>query len=250
MIKSKIKYLFVFVVALVALSSCITNKDMNYLQDIESTYPKYEPKEYIIKPGDEIAMQVFSTNPDIMRIFSQTSGSVIQVSSQFLTYKVYADGTIDLPFIAKIDVAGKTIREAQSQIEFLFRDHINSDFAINMVVANRYFYVIGKSKTKGQYSFYKDKMNIFEAIALAGDLDVVADRKKVKIIRTTGDQQTVVKFDLRSKNIIDSEYYYIQPDDVIFVGETTNSFFKITSYTTFLTTITSTLSFILLVVAQ
>lgn len=245
--KSIIKYLIVLITALTSLSSCITNKDMNYLQDIESKYSKYEPKEYLIKQGDEIAVQIFSTNPDIVRIFSQGTGGSSLMSSQFSTYKVYPDGTIDLPFISKIDVAGKTLREAQAQIEFMFKDYINGDFAINMVIANKYFYVIGKSKAKGQYGFYKDKLNIFEAIALAGDLDVVADRKKVKIVRTVGDQESVVKFDLRSKDIIDSEYYYIQPDDVIFVGEKTNSFFKITSYTTFLTTITSTLSFILLV---
>ncbi len=245
--RSNIKYLILFILTLFGFSSCITNKDTTYLQDVKYAYPKYQPKEYLIKPGDEIAIQIFSTNPDVTRIFSRNINTINPVLRNFSTYIVYSDGTVDLPFISKVNVAGKTLREAQELIVFLLRDYINTEFAVNMIISNRYFYVIGKSAKKGQYTFYKDKLNIFEAIALAGDLDVVADRSKVKIIRKTENQEQVFKFDLRSKDILDSEYYYIQPDDVIYIGESTNSFFKITSYTTFLTTITSTLSFILLV---
>ncbi len=242
--RTVIKYSILWMV-MSSLFSCVTNRDMHYLQAIEADFPNYKHQDYIIKAGDEIALQVFSTNPDVVRIF--TPSRDVMTGADFSTYKVYADGTIDLPFISKIEVAGKTLREAQEQIKTLFKDYVNVDFAINMIVSNRYFYVIGKSNSKGQFPYYKEQMNIFEALALAGNLSVTADRRKIKIIRTEGDKETIVKFDLRSKKIIDSDYYYIRPDDIIVVNESPSTFFKITSYTGVLGTITSTLSFILLV---
>ena len=73
-------------------------------------------------------------------------------------------------------------------------------------------------------------------------------RKKVKILRNTNGQDTIIEFDIRSKDIVDSELYYIQPGDVILVNRPKASFFKITSFSTFLSVVISSISFILLVI--
>ena len=76
------------------------------------------------------------------------------------------------------------------------------------------FSIIG-SGTNGRYPIMREKMNIFQALALAGDISTFGDRSSVKILRESPSGTRVSVFDIRSKEIINSEYYYIQPNDVI-----------------------------------
>jgi len=240
---NKIKYLLIVFLS-VFVVSCVTTKDTTYLQDTKTSYPKGEFTDYKIRQDDELNIHVLSLNPEISSIFLD-GGSTGNSQS---TFRVFSDGTIDIPFIRKIKVEGLTVREATNEIETKLKDYVKEKLAVKVSVVNKYFYVIGESNGKGQYPIYKDKMNIFEAIALGGDLGVPADRKQVKIIRKVDGVERIIKFDLRSKSIIDSEYYYVQPNDIIYVGLTKGSFFKITSFSTFLGVVTSSLSFILLVI--
>lgn len=87
-------------------------------------------------------------------------------------------------------------------------------------------------------------MNIFEALAMTGDLMNSGDRRHVRIIRPqgNGEEPEVLEFDIRTNTIINSKYYYVYPNDVIYVARTKDSFFKVPSYTGFLGLITSSLS--------
>ena len=89
-------------------------------------------------------------------------------------------------------------------------------------------------------------MNIFEALAMTGDLLDSGDRKHVRIIRPrTNEEPEILDFDIRSNTIIDSKYYYIYPNDVIYVARTKDSFVKLASYTGFLGLITSSVSLLI-----
>ena len=95
----------------------------------------------------------------------------------------------------------------------------------------------------GEYYIYKENMNIFEALAMTGDLMNSGDRRHVRIIRPHGDDEPeILEFDIRSNTIIDSEYYYIYPNDVIYVARTKDSFVKVASYTGVLGLITSSVA--------
>jgi polysaccharide export outer membrane protein len=241
---NKIRYLLVALLS-VFVVSCVTTKDTTYLQDTKVAYPKGEFTDYRIRPDDELSIRVLSSNQEVSGIFFNGGAQGANMQS---TYRVFGDGTIDIPFIRKIKVDGLTLREATHEIETRLQDYIKEKLAVKVSVVNKYFYMIGESNAKGQFPVYKDKMTIFEAIALGGDLGVPADRKQVKIIRKVDGVEKIMKFDLRSKSIIDSEYYYVQPNDIIYVGLTKGGFFKITSFSTFLGVVTSSLSFILLVI--
>lgn len=230
----------------VLVVSCVTNKETTYLQDIKASYPQGEFSDYKIMPDDELNIRVFSTDPEVSGIFFNTTGGE-QANTQS-SFRVFDDGTIELPYIHKINVVGLTVREAKNVIEAKLKDYVKENLAVKVTLVNQYFYMIGESNSRGQYPLYKDKMTIFEAIALGGDLGSSADRKQVKIIRKVNGSEKIMKFDLRSKSIIDSEYYYVHPDDIIYIGRTPGSFFKITSFSTFLGVVTSSLSFILLVI--
>ena len=96
---------------------------------------------------------------------------------------------------------------------------------------------------------YKEKLNLFQALSLAGNIPINADRQRVRIIRQKDAMSPPIikEFDIRTESIIHSEFYYIQPNDLIYVSTIKGDFFKVTDYSSTITSITSTLSFLLLI---
>jgi polysaccharide export outer membrane protein len=173
---------------------------------------------------------------------SKVLGTNNTANTQYaVSYRVYKDGTVELPFLKPIHVEGLTVDEAQETIQTAFREII-PDADVKVALYNKTFTVIGDIRS-GEYFIYKEKLNIFQALAMTGDLMNSGDRKHVRIIRPHGDQEPeVLEFDIRSNTIIDSKYYYVQPNDVIYVARTKDSFVKVPSYTGVLGLITSSVS--------
>jgi polysaccharide export outer membrane protein len=222
--------------------SCVTNKNTRYLQKVKTGYAKVEQPEYHIQVDDELSIRLFSTNVEAVELFGGSN-----INANMYTYRVYPDGTIDIPFVRKIKVSELTMREAQEKIALRLKDFINGELAVKLAVNNKKFFVIGEGNRKGRYDIYKERLNVFEALAMAGDLGIDADRRNIKIIRQTPQGEKILKFDLRSRDIIDSEYYYIEPNDIIYASRPMGSFFRITSWGAFIGVVTSSLSFVLLV---
>ena len=85
-------------------------------------------------------------------------------------------------------------------------------------------------------------MSIFQALALTGDFNEASDRKHIRIIRETDKGTTIMEFDIRPKSIIDSKYYYVYPNDIIYIQREFASFYKVNSYTSLLGIVGSSLS--------
>jgi polysaccharide export outer membrane protein len=229
------------------LTSCVTNKDTRYLQQDKKmpVYNRAEIQEYKIQVNDELTLRVVSSDPSVSNIFVQTSQYA--TAQQPLSYRVYTDGTIDIPFIDKVKVEGIILREVAVEIQKRLREYI-PDAAVKVGLANNVFYILGEGNRRNNYPIYKNRLTIFEALASAGDATVYADRKKVHIIRQGVDGEVIKVFDLRSSSIIDSEYYYIQPNDLIYLPRTKASFFKIASYSSFIGMISSSLTFLIVTI--
>ncbi len=225
-------------------ASCVTNFSTRYLQNIKKDYaPATEvAADYRIQPSDEIQILLYSTNDEAVRLFMGTNAG----TSNVISYRVYTDGTIDIPYLKKVKVEGYTLRELNQFLAEQLRGFIGAEVFVKTNLKRRVYYMIGQGG-KGEYRIYKDRMNIFEAIAQGGEPNVQGDRKNIKILRKVNGKEKIVKFDLRSKEIVDSEFYYIQPNDIIFIPQTAGSFFKITSFASFLGVITSSISFVLVV---
>jgi len=236
--KNIIYYIIIFFSVLSV--SCITNRSTRYLQHIKGvSYAKAViTGDYKIKVNDEITILVYSVNAEVSSLF--VSGT------QGYTYLVFSDGTIDIPFVHKIKVEGLTVREATNEIERRLKEYI-PDAETKIGLVNEVFYVIGDGNKKGAFPFYKEQLNIFEALALAGDLNQNANTKKVMIIREINNKKNIMEFDLRSDAIVDSEYYYVLPNDIIYLSRSKKGFYNITSFSSFVGMISSSLTFVLLV---
>ena len=245
--KAVLRNIIKFLVAVLVLTStsCITNKDNTYFQDSEKL-PQYEKvayEYYKIIPNDQLVIRLLTLNEEAAAIFNFSSGGSTTTSTEF-TYRVYDDGTIDIPFVNSIPVAGLTIREASKVIEERLKDFV-PDAMVKVALANDMFYIVGEGG-KGAFNLYKEKLNIFQALALAGGPATNADKKRVRIVRPNpeGPRPIVKEFDLRTVSIIDSEYYYVYPNDVIYLSSIKGNFWKIEDYSSALNTITTSIGFL------
>ena len=163
---------------------------------------------------------------------------------------MHEDGNIEFPTIGKIFVQGKTTREVRKELEKQLSTLLQelpgySTISVEVNVVNRSFSIIGAQS--GRYMINKEKMTIFEALALAGDLGEFNSRKEVKLVREKNGVTTIKTFDARTEDLVNSEYYYIEPNDIIYIREISGYSFGINHVTTVIGVTASTLSFGILI---
>ncbi|MDL2322933.1 polysaccharide biosynthesis/export family protein [Bacteroidales bacterium OttesenSCG-928-A17] len=230
---------------LLLLPSCITNRQKLYLQHDKKD--RYEPipfEQYRLVVNDEVSFYLMTSHQETQSLYNGSSGVSANTSGSRL-YRIYEDGCVVLPTVGRLYIAGSTIREAEVIITEEFKE-IVPDAEVKLALANNYFYVLGDNG-KGQFQVYKENMNIFQALALAGDISSSGDKSRVKLIRRGDDGIDHIRtFDLRKESIIESEFYYIQPNDQIYIPTSSKSFFRVESFSGFVAVIATPLSLLAL----
>ena len=241
----KTKRLYLLFLLPLVLTGCYTHRVIGLLQEPTdcNRLPVYDSVAYTpyrIRVNDEVIYRLITMDETIAMAISGGRQTTNLQSPN--TYRVYSDGTVDIPFLPPVHIEGLTVEQAQDTLRAAFREII-PDADVKLALYNKYFTVVGDIHS-GEYYIYKEKMNIFEALAMTGDLMNSGDRRHVRIIRPQGNgaEPEVLEFDIRTNSIINSKYYYIYPNDVIYVARTKDSFFKVPSYTGFLGLVTSSLS--------
>ena len=250
-----------FALVSLALSSCVTARKVNYMQKPDKYIPSYadtlEYEEYILRTGDRLYVYVYSLNEDIQRMYNaggannyqmrqQMNGGSMSGSYDLYTYLVDDEGNIDFPTLGKIQVLGKTTREVKYELEEQLGTLLQEIPGYSMVsvevnIVNRSYSVIGAQS--GRYPIFKEKMTIFEALAQVGDLKEFNSRKEIKLVREKNGVTTIKTFDARSEDIVNSEYYYIEPNDIIYIRQIPGYSFGINHVTTVLGVTMATISF-------
>ena len=207
---------------LLILSSCYTAKQVNYLQDVQGEMiVNLRPSTYAVQPNDVLNIQVQSRDPDQTVFFNSTAAANRNLqanpASFFLTgYTVNTEGLINLAIVGKLKVSDMTVEE----IAKLVQTEIDK-YLLNAIVSVKLtsfkISVIGDVRNPGTNYIYNAQATVFEALAAAGDMNFSAKRKDVKLVRQEGNVSRVVNLDLTSPAIINSPYYFLHPNDVIYV---------------------------------
>jgi len=237
--KTKAIRISVCVVAAILLSACYPTKRVGLIQERDAL-PEYEKgvySQYRLQANDEIVIRVVSSNIETVRLFSPTNN---YTSSNAYSYRIYEDGTVDIPFLSKVPVAGLTLNEAEAVMDTLMREYVPDAF-VKLALTTGTFCVIGDAG-RGYFPIYKDRMTIYQALALCGGINETADFSKVKILRRVNGKTEIKEFDIRTKSLIDSEYYYVYPNDVIYLDVSQRRFWGVTSYASFIGMVSSALS--------
>jgi len=231
-----IRAISLILLGVILLNGCVTTKRTSYLQEHKKspyTGEYVPPEDYLIRPNDNIYLNVATPDPRISAMFNamgQMSGDVgfDEASAHIYSYPVEIDGTVELPYIGVLHVAGMTLPETKELIETSLSDYVN-DATVTVKLVNNNVTVLGEVAAPGVYPLYKERLNVFQALALAGDIDTYGDRYEVSIIRQGEEGSIVKKIDMTDKNIIDSEFYYIMPNDVVYVKPMKGKFFAVES---------------------
>ncbi|MDR3327177.1 MAG: polysaccharide biosynthesis/export family protein [Prevotellaceae bacterium] len=216
------KYFFSIIIAVLLITSCVTTRRINYLQRPNLDIPDYVDtigfKDYRMQAGDYLSIKAYSITPGVVEIYNGTNnagGSGDVASSRLFLYRIGEDGNFEYPYIGKIYALGKTTRELKFELEKMF-DEVAKNVSVDVRLSNRSFSMIGEGGSK-RISMPNERITIFQALAMAGDLGTFADRSRIKLVRLTEKGTVVKEFDIRTIKIIDSEFYYIQPNDVIYI---------------------------------
>lgn len=222
---------------LIFVTSCNTNKNLVYLQnsgqmltvsDNDEMAPIPDP---LIKVGDLLTITVNSQTSEAampfnlpliptigMNNYNISRNTVSNYSGGLQNYIVGTNGKITFPVIGELYAVGMTKIELAQKIKTLiYPNYLTEEPIILIRYANFHVSVLGEVAKPGNFTIDNDKISIFEAIALAGDLTIFGRRDNVLLIRENGSERQTVRLDLRNENLLKSPYYFLQQNDVIYI---------------------------------
>jgi polysaccharide export outer membrane protein len=136
--------------------------------------------------------------------------------ASLLSYSVDKDGYLFLSVVGKILVKDKTLSEVSAILKESLKGILNQP-NVSVKLVNRYVTVLGEVNRPGNFAYSKDKLTVFDALGLAGDIGDYGNRKKVILIRNAEGQNIRINLDLNKAEILSSEYYYLRPNDILYV---------------------------------
>ena len=247
-----IKYLFLFICVLL-LASCASTKNVAYFKnadevDLSQSRYLYDAK---IMPKDILSITVSTVNPEAAKPFNlsvpttfTSTNRNLNTNGNLQSYLVDNNGCIDFPIVGILQVGGLTKPECEQLIRAKIVPYLNKNEnpIVTVRMTNYKISVLGEVNRPGMFTVSNEKINILEALAQAGDLTIHGVRTNVKLIRedATG-KKAIVTLNLNDANIINSPYYYLQQNDIVYVepnkvkarnsgvGSTTGLWFTATS---------------------
>lgn len=224
---TKQSFLFILLTISILCSSCITNKDIVYLQDKgtvvnDSLQIESLAKPYRVQINDILSINVKALDKELVEIFNPTTSAMgnSQQALYFTGFTVDLHGNIEFPILGEINVLGFTVKEIEVKVKNeLLRKYFKETAQIYVTVklSGLKYTTIGEIGSKGTKVLYQDRVNILEAVANAGDILETGNRKDVLIVRQYPDGQRIHHIDLTDISAMKSEFYYIQPNDLIMV---------------------------------
>ncbi len=226
------KKIFFLSIATVLLTSCISNKDLIYLQSSASVksdsieVAQVISKPYRIQTSDILSINIKALDQKLVDMFAisqSSSAGQSQASTQTLYFNGYTvddHGNIRIPILGELNVLGYTTDEVRQKIEKkLLEEYFKKEANIFITVklAGLRYTINGEIGSPGTNVLYQDKATIMEAIANSGDITTTGNRKEVQIIRKFPHGFETFSIDLTSANAMNSPYFYIQPNDYIIV---------------------------------
>jgi len=217
---------FLLLIGLLAAVSCTTPlKEITYMNGIQTDILHPDgpvPETYRIRQNDLLYITVIGDDPAntafLNLVQGQTAGSMQNMD--LVTYIVDEAGKIWFPQLGELEVEGHTVTEVRDGLQKYVNKYMDNA-SVFVKLVNRSITILGEVRSPGQQLMIKNKLTIFEALGLAGDINDFGNRRAVKLIRETPSGKQVSTIDLTDPQLITSRNYYILPHDVLYVEPTT-----------------------------
>lgn len=218
----KSKYLTLLLVLII--SSCATKKEILYLQDANENNTNEINYQYTtIQPNDILKIDVETLVPEAAAPYNKSGAGEVQQASILLLqlegYLVSNEGTIKFPVLGNINVLSLTASEAEEKIKNKLIDggHLR-DPSVNVRIVNAKVTILGEVENPGTYSFTEQNITLLQALGYAGDLTINGKRQNIIMTRDIDGVKTITHIDLTNTEFMNSEFFYIRPNDTIIVN--------------------------------
>lgn len=232
----KVLFKTVLVAAVVVMSvmtSCVSQKKILFLQKEQMSdsiasieYQNKRNFDYKVQPGDNLYIRVSSLDKSFNEFFNVGNTNIGSAGGSqnssgnpgiYLNgFTVSDEGTIDFPYAGKIYVKDLTIDEIQQKIQNIIGEYQKETIVyVKLGVFN--LTILGEVAKPGQYQVYQSDINLFQAIALAGNATDFANKKCVKIIHQTTEGSQIVRVNMNNADILENPEYFLKPNDIIYV---------------------------------
>lgn len=222
---------FIFLISL--LSSCVSNKKVIYMQELEessdSVYSSkrygYNEEKYRLQNFDIVEINIKTSSQELNAVFNIITGESNNVNMGqsggdlfFMNgYTLDEEGKVDIPLLGEVYLVGLTAEEAKSLIEQKVQPFVvDSDFFVRVRLGGIRFSTLGEFNSPGKQTILQNRVTIFEALAVAGDLTTLAKRDEIILLRQYPDGSQIHKINLNDRDLLSSQYFFIKPNDVIY----------------------------------
>lgn len=211
--------------AMLLLVGCVGRRNINYLDDpglSQGASKLFENRkfEYRVQVNDVLSIRVLGLDEQTHRFFNvESQNAMIGMNDAALYvngFSVDRNGHVQLPTVGKVKVQGLTVGEAQELMQKKINEYFTNATVILKLVSFRVS-VLGDVQRPGSYFIYNNQITILEALAMAGGPNEFADKSLVQVMRQTDRGVQAVYVDMSGLNVLSSEYYYLLPNDVVYV---------------------------------
>ena len=215
---------------LLLLTSCTSYQKIPYLQDFETVNATEEVTAMYdahIRPKDLLTITVNTTDPEAAAPFNLTVQSAANSNlTQWVTqqaalqqYLVDNQGNIDFPVLGELHLGGLSMNEAESMIREKLQPFLKETPIVTVRMVNYKISVLGEVAKPGTFIINNEKVNVLEALAMAGDMTIWGLRDNVKLVREEENgKRNIVVLDLNRADIVKSPYYHLQQNDILYVS--------------------------------
>ena len=228
------KYPIYILLFLFTFSSCITNRDLEYIRSSkEIKNAKANKQDYLLQQGDLISVQISTTTQQQHDFFNKenTSNSQLMIQNPYLYgYIINEEGNLDLPSLGKVKAAGFTLRELENVIKNIAVSYFESP-VIKLNIINFEITILGEVNKPGTFRIIDPEVNILYALSLSGDMTQFGNRRKVKVIRNENELNRVFYVDLTKKGVLNNSDFMLQPHDIIYVAPLNKKFYAFNNIT-------------------
>lgn len=224
----KYPYIILMLVILASTASCVPLKDITYLAENEKSTDslitiQQQQKPYRVQIGDILSIRLKALDQQLVEFFNPSGSSGVSLDEGFYYdgFAIDNHGNIRVPELGEINVLGRTTDEIREIIETrLLKDYIKdeADLFVTVKLPGIRYTLVGEIAASGTKTELAEKLSILEAIANAGGVPITGDLTDVLIIRQYPGGQRVHHIDLTNIEVMQSPYYYIQPNDIITVN--------------------------------
>lgn len=209
-------------------ASCVPQEKMLYLKEAQMAaenksvnYVNERSVDYKLQPGDNLYIRFINlVDEQGVATLSGDASSRSYMSSEasiyLHSYTIDEQGYVELPLTGKVELRNLTVDEAKDRLQEVLDKYMNGTTLV-VKLSNFNLTLLGEVSKPGMYKVYQSQINLFEAVALAGNMTNFAKRDEVRIIRQTETGSEIVTVDIGAADILSSPYYYLKPNDIVYV---------------------------------